>query len=213
MQNSELKRHLLLEPNEGSGVARRALEILERGNPNRLQTSSSPNRLLSLRGLPPRQRTPVTDSYTARVFLEDPVALETTLYRDQKVKNWWRTSRATSFDPDLLNFALHFTKHCEKLTIPMWIAKGYYSYDQQTRDFIMGRSHKMAGDSAHNYGMACDIIHSRWGYTLDNKCWELVYHIGNEVAHAMGVKVRWGGLSRPEHWEIPEWQRLRTTKT
>lgn len=75
-----------------------------------------------------------------------------------------------------------------------------------------GHSKAKAGQSAHNYGLAIDLIHGIFGWDIPRESWELIGHIGKEVATQNGLKLVWGGdwktLWDPAHWEVAGWREI-----
>lgn len=75
--------------------------------------------------------------------------------------------------------------------------------------YVKGLSKAKAGQSAHNHGFAVDIVHGTKAWELTRKQWDLVGHIGKEVAASMGIHVEWGGdwsFYDPAHWELANWR-------
>ncbi|WP_442866789.1 M15 family metallopeptidase [Agrobacterium sp. ST15.13.015] len=91
---------------------------------------------------------------------------------------------------------------------------------EQNRLFVKGLSKAKAGQSPHGFGYAVDIIHSTKAWDLTRKQWELIAHVADEVARAMGIMLKWGGewdgdvetsADRwdPAHFEIMNWKARR----
>nr|WP_245369132.1 M15 family metallopeptidase [Agrobacterium tumefaciens] len=80
---------------------------------------------------------------------------------------------------------------------------------EQQRLYVKGLSKAKPGQSAHNYGLAVDIVHGTKAWDLTRKQWDLIGHIGKEVAASLGIKVEWGGdwsFYDPAHWELANWR-------
>ena len=80
--------------------------------------------------------------------------------------------------------------------------------------FAAGTTKARAWESPHNYGLAVDIIHGTKAWDLTRKQWEIVGHMGKEVAAQLGVKVVWGGdwkFYDPAHWELANWRDIGST--
>jgi hypothetical protein len=82
----------------------------------------------------------------------------------------------------------------------------------QEKLVAQGRSKAKFGKSPHNLGCAVDIVHSLYHWEIDKLCWDIVGHIGKQVAKRVGVDVVWGGDWRfydPAHWELRYWKGVR----
>lgn len=111
--------------------------------------------------------------------------------------------------PTLLEFERKLIKRFAKLGVPMFAHCVYRDDKEQTRLFVKGLSKAKAGQSAHNHGFAVDIVHGTKAWDLTRKQWDVVGHIGKEVAASMGIRVEWGGdwsFYDPAHWELANWR-------
>lgn len=118
----------------------------------------------------------------------------------------------TAAQPELLDFVRKFRKVTFKLGIPMFPHCINRGSQEQNRLFKTGRSRARAGESAHNYGAAVDYIHSIKAWNLTRKQWEVIGHVGKEVAKSAGLKMQWGGdwdFYDPAHWELANWREIR----
>lgn len=125
-------------------------------------------------------------------------------HRDQQAR-----PQRLGADPDLLRFERAFCRRFEKLGVPMFphcIVRGRH---EQNRLFVTGKSLARFPKSPHNFGMAVDLVHGVHAWNLSKGSWEIVGHVGKEVAAQLGVKVSWGGDWRfydPAHWELSDWR-------
>ncbi len=112
--------------------------------------------------------------------------------------------------PKLLLFEKKFQRRLQKLGIPMFAANMVRSAAWQAALKAQGVSKTTEG--AHNYGCAFDLVHSIHGWNLQPMQWQLIGHLGKEVAKAAGIKVVWGGdwsFYDPAHWELANWRDLK----
>lgn len=126
-------------------------------------------------------------------------------YQEQQ----WRADRKAA-DPRILLFERKFIDRMESLGVPMFAHCVVRSLAEQTQRFAEGHSKAKAGQSAHNYGLAVDLIHGIHGWDMSRESWALIGHIGKEVARQNGLKLVWGGdfksLWDPAHWELENWR-------
>ncbi len=120
--------------------------------------------------------------------------------------------------PEILEFERKFIKNAFKLGIPLFAHSIVRGSAEQNELFRKGVSKAKAGDSAHNYGAAVDIIHGVKAWQLTKKQWLILGHLGHETARAAGIKVVWGGDWKkpgeelgwdPAHWELAAWREIR----
>lgn len=120
----------------------------------------------------------------------------------------WRADR-TGAHPDILAFERAFIRRFRRLGVPVFGHCVTRSNAVQQRHFVTGVSKAKPGQSPHNSGRAVDLIHGTKGWQVPKPCWDLIGHIGKEVANALGVKIRWGGewdFYDPAHWELEDWR-------
>lgn len=95
-----------------------------------------------------------------------------------------------------------------KLKIPMFASEVFRDSARQTQLYVQGFS--SVTDGAHQYGLAYDLVHSLRGWELSREQWNLIGHIGKELAISKGFKLVWGGDWTkpwdPAHWEIAKWR-------
>lgn len=126
----------------------------------------------------------------------------------------WRADRLGAH-PDILEFERVFIRRMSKLGVPMFASEVIRSWKRQEELYALGNSRARGGLSAHQHGCAIDLVHSVKGWNLDKKAWELIGHVGKEVAKQKGlaiVSLAWGGdwsFYDPAHWQIDGWQMVK----
>lgn len=135
--------------------------------------------------------------------LADHEAMKADAFRRRVV---WEQELA---DPDMRRFAVAFLRDLHKRGFPLFVVQCWRSGKEQDALFVKGVTKAKAGQSAHNYGMAVDVIHFMRGWDLTRKEWAVVGAIGKEVARKCNLKVTWGGDWKfwdPAHWELSDWK-------
>lgn len=110
----------------------------------------------------------------------------------------------------ILEFADAMVARMAYLGVPMYAHTIVRTRDEQKRVFAEGYSnHDGTKPYVHEH-CAVDIVHSKfaWNMTLDQ--WNVIGHVGKEVARLRGIKIVWGGDWKrpwdPAHWELAEWR-------
>lgn len=114
--------------------------------------------------------------------------------------------------PDLLAFEKRLVARAKKLGVPLFAHCVNRGAKEQNSLYVRGLSKARYGQSAHNYGLAVDIVHGTKAWDLTRRQWDVIGHLGKEVAAAMGIKVVWGGdwkFYDPAHWELKYWREIR----
>lgn len=143
-------------------------------------------------------------------------ALRGMMYREfVKSRKWqeqqWRAV-TDGAHPAILEFARLLIDRMAALGVPMFVAECIRTNKRQDELFALGHSRAKAGQSAHNYGCAVDIVHSTLSWNLSRKQWQLIGHVGQELAKQKGLAVHslvWGGgwkFYDPAHWELKTWR-------
>lgn len=117
----------------------------------------------------------------------------------------------TDADPQIMEFAARLYTALRKRGIPVFIHCCYRDKATQTEVNHKGNSKASWGRSPHNSGQAVDIIHSIFGWEMDEDEWAYIGRIGKDVARTMGLEVTWGGDWRyydPAHWQLDPWDRV-----
>jgi len=119
--------------------------------------------------------------------------------------------------PHIIRFTDLLIKKMAKNNVPMFCHGMRRTPEEQTRLFIKGVSNHSGTDGVHTYGMAADIIHSLKAWDLTEKQWDIIGHIGKELAIQNGFKLTWGGDWTqpwdPAHWEIANWRKYKGSET
>lgn len=127
------------------------------------------------------------------------------------VEQQWRADRQDAH-PDILLFEKLLVRRMKALDVPMWASCVWRSMDDQSSAWVRGVTKAKAGESAHNWGCAVDIVHGTKGWDLSKAQWDIVAHVGKELAIQNGLKLVWGGDWKfwdPAHWELAEWKVLK----
>lgn len=126
-------------------------------------------------------------------------------YQDQQMR-----ARRQGAHPDILTFERAFVARFRKLGIPMFAHSIVRDPDEQNALFVRGVSLAKGDKSPHVHGLAVDLVHGTLAWNLPRACWEIIGHVGLEVASQAGVEVVWGGSWRrlwdPAHWELADWR-------
>lgn len=120
-------------------------------------------------------------------------------------------------DCELLRWWFKFQTDAAKMGIPLRVVWGVRDRAQQTELFNKGHSKARFGQSAHNYGLALDVIHMARAWDgMPSEGWEILGKLGFEAARKIGLKVEWGGdWGRtdkrlgwdPAHWQVANWRK------
>lgn len=114
--------------------------------------------------------------------------------------------------PLILDFTRAFLKDLKARGFPFFPHSFFRSGKVQNELYHQGVSKARAGQSAHNFGMAVDLVHYRRLWGLTEKEWSVIGLIGKEVARRRNIKVTWGGdwsFYDPAHWELRDWKKMR----
>lgn len=153
---------------------------------------------------------PITHNEAA-VRLIDRTVINSPAYKDAQL----RASRAGN-TALIEKFGLALLDELQRRGIPMFPHCWYRSGAVQNELFKKGRTKAKAGQSAHNHGLAVDIVHFEKAWGLDKKEWAVVGQIGKEVARRLNLSVTWGGdwnFYDPAHWEIADWKAIAAGET
>lgn len=110
----------------------------------------------------------------------------------------------------IVEFEKAFVKKCAEYGVPMFAHCVVRTREEQARVFREGHSKTPpTGQWAHQH-CAVDVIHSKYGWNLTRDQWNLLGHIGKDVAKVRGIDIVWGGGWRspwdPAHWELAHWR-------
>jgi len=127
-------------------------------------------------------------------------------YREQQL----RASRDGS-DPRIVKFADALVKKAACYGIPLFAHEFYRGPERQSELKAGGYSRARWGQSAHNYGLAVDLIHGVRAWELHAREWTVIGRLGVEVANRLNLKVEWGGAWEfydPAHWQLADWKAI-----
>lgn len=169
--------------------------------------SQVPKPPFSMQSPEPIFRLPDTHK-AAAARLIDPAAIRSPVYLKRK-----HTARLEQLRPEMQLFVTRFLKEMEARKMPFIFFSGFRGEAEQNALFKLGTSKAKFGQSAHNFGAACDMVHAFRYWDLSRKEWDVVGLIGKEVARKLNLKVTWGGDWRdpydPAHWQLANWRDLK----
>lgn len=118
---------------------------------------------------------------------------------------------------DVLEFERVFIRRMSKLGVPIFAPEIWRSAKRQDELFALGNSRARGGQSAHQFGLAIDLVHSVKGWNLSKKEWELMLHTGREIVLQTGLKMDnladlTGGYD-PAHWQLKNWKNFKDPDT
>lgn len=133
----------------------------------------------------------------------DRAFLKSQIYQEQQ----WRANR-DGLHPWLLEFGPLLVRRMAKLGVPMFCHCAVRSAEDQAKAFAEG--HSKLRDGPHMYGLAIDVVHGTRAWGLTRRQWDLVGHVGEELAKQRGLELEWGGRWRnpwdPAHWQVRGWR-------
>lgn len=160
---------------------------------------------------------PATYDAALRGIMDRPFLL-TEKYQEQQ----WRANREGAH-PQILAFEKALIKRMADLGVPMFAHCVIRTPADQNAAFVLGHS-RISGDDPYPHRFAAvDIIHSTKGWNMPEKAWDLIGHVGFEVAKRLSIPIVWGGdwdgdgdktdqkLYDPAHWEWAFWRGVETT--
>lgn len=185
------------------------LEVLAR-NPDKPLTPSHPIHQLpklvaEVESAQPPPELPLPANYgTALRSLTNRAFCEGTKYREQQGR-----ARRAGAHSDILEFERRFVRRFLKLGVPVFCHSMVRTDAEQAAIYVRGASNAQPGQSPHGYGFALDLVHGIHAWDLRRAHWDLLGHVGKEIALQMGVELTWGGDWRfydPAHWELKDWK-------
>ena len=121
----------------------------------------------------------------------------------------WRANRDGA-DARIRVFEKRFVARMAKLGVPMFCHCMVRTLADQRAAFVQGNSQNDGSRPYPHMAWAVDIVHGTMGWELPREAWQLLGHIGKEVAAQEGLKLVWGGdwkgLWDPAHWEVETWR-------
>lgn len=152
---------------------------------------------------PPPAFLPATHR-AAALGLVDMAVVRSLRYRRREHSVSWEGT-----DADMTRFQTAFIKELKARGMPFFVHALYRNKADQDRMYRNAVSKAKWGQSAHNFGMAADIVHFGRYWDLTRKEWEVIGLIGKEVARRTNIKIEWGGdwsFYDPAHWELADWR-------
>lgn len=157
---------------------------------------------------------PASFNEALRLMMDRPFC-QSERFRNQQ----WRANQEGAH-PKILEFADAMVRRMCKLGVPMFPHCIIRTRGEQNAAYALGHS-QISGNKpyAHQFA-AVDLIHGTKAWELPERCWDLVGHVGNEVARQLGIHITWGGdwdgdgiktdqkLYDPAHWELTGWRNL-----
>lgn len=126
--------------------------------------------------------------------------------------------------PKIIEFADALVARFAKLGVPLFPHCIVRTPADQDAAYALGHSRiKGSGEYPHRFA-AVDIIHGTLGWKMSEKSWDLIGHVGFEVAKKVGATLVWGGdwdgdgdihdqkLYDPAHWELAFWRSMEPTE-
>lgn len=136
--------------------------------------------------------------------IEDRSFLLSPKYREQSWRADW-----TNVDDRIQEFSTLLVRRMANLGVPMFVSEARRSAKRQRE--LKAKGFSKLTNGPHMHGMAVDIIHSTKAWDISRKAWDLVGHVGKEIAVQKGYKLTWGGDWSnpwdPAHWEIKDWRK------
>jgi len=146
------------------------------------------------------------DHIEAMRSLADPEAM-----KQFKYKQMHTTLDFEGVHPDIIKFWKSVHKAMKLRDIPVRAFELKRSHARQQELYDKGVSKAVPGQSAHNYGCAIDIIHSKKAWNLSKKQWDCMVAIQKECARKCNVKLISGDdwdFWDPAHWELKNWRQI-----
>lgn len=142
--------------------------------------------------------------------LRNPGFLKSVKYQQQQTR-----ANRVGADPRILEFADKVIKRGADLGIPLFAHTIVRTYDDQLSAYVRGVTRDVPNDGLwpHRFA-AVDIVHGTLGW-MDNPVvahgWDVIGHLGKEVANSMSIKIVWGGdwkFYDPAHFELEGWKQM-----
>lgn len=131
--------------------------------------------------------------------------LETERYQQQQ----WRANRKGAHF-EIILFEMRLVARMADLGVPMFAHSVVRTQGEQNKVFLEGHSKKDGNAPYAHQRAACDVVHSIHAWNLTRDQWNVIGHVGKEVAKQLGLDVVWGGDWKdpwdPAHWELADWR-------
>lgn len=161
-----------------------------------------------------RNMDPATAYPRALDAMRNPAFLKTARYQEQQGR-----ANVVGAHPHIVEFARKLVKRGAQLGIPLFPHCIVRTYEEQASAFVRGVSNDSPEDGLwpHKFG-AVDIIHGTLGWKGVDAIphgWDVLVHLGFEVANSMDLKVVSGSTFKrpwdPAHWELANWREIAVT--
>lgn len=160
--------------------------------------------------VPDPTRFPIEKRFQAALnAMRNPGFLKSPKYEEQQ-----KRALRDGAHPDIIEFERKLVKRFADLGVPVFAHCVIRTSEEQLRLFNEGFSKDTPKDGLWPHkAYAVDIIHSKLGW-MDAlpQGWQIIGHIGHEVAISMGIKITWGGdwkhFHDPAHFELSDWKNL-----
>lgn len=161
-------------------------------------------------------RFPIETRYQSALnAMRNPGFLKTPKYQQQQ-----KRALTEGAHPHIVEFARKIVKRFHSMGVPMFPHCIVRTEQEQQSAFDAGVSWDSPTDGLwpHKFG-AVDIIHGTLAW-MDRPyiphAWQIVGHVGQEVALSMGIKIVWGGDFSPKkydpaHFDLANWKQIATT--
>lgn len=142
--------------------------------------------------------------------MTDTEFIKTVKYGEQQLR-----ADALGAHPVIVEFAGLLVSRMRGIGVPMFPHCIWRGADEQAELHRRGYTKVLYPNSAHNRGCAVDIVHSTKAWDLTPRQWQIVGHVGRELAASKGWKLVWGGDDPdvddefnwdPAHWELGNWR-------
>lgn len=147
------------------------------------------------------------DAKAALAAIRDPEWIKTGKHQ---AKAWMAFREGAR--PSLLAFEKRFITDMHRLGVPVYTHNMVRDAAQQNALFVRGVSKAKYGESAHNFGLALDVVHGVYHWNMSRDQWLIFGHVGKEAARACGLDMEWGGdwkFYDPAHWQFREWKQMK----
>ncbi|MBT9371785.1 hypothetical protein [Rhizobium sp. CSW-27] len=162
---------------------------------------------------------PATVYPRALQAMRNPGFLKSPRYQEQQTR-----ANRVGAHPHILEFSDKLVKRGAALGIPLFAHCIVRTFDEQAAAFVLGHSKDHPDDGLWPHRCAAvDIIHGTLGW-MDQPniphAWDVIGHLGHEVARSMDIKITWGGdwdgdgdtmdnrLYDPAHFELSNWRQI-----
>lgn len=150
---------------------------------------------------------PVTGMASALRYMQHDEFYHSEAYQAQL-----RQANREGADERILLFENRFITRMQKLHVPLMAHNMVRTPAEQKAAYVRGVSHKDGSKPYAHRAWAVDLVHGLylWEPGMPRECWDLLGHIGKEVAVQNGLKLVWGGDWSnpwdPAHWECADWE-------